>query len=220
MWNGLVELIRAAIFGASHVLGGSLGGGVLFVSFAVRLALLPLTLRIARRNRELQIKLAAAKPEIDALQERYTNDPARVMRETQAVYAKHGIRPLSAEGIAGFAIQAPLFSAFFAALRTGLGARARFLWVADLARPDGWLIAIVSLLTAGAVVATPAASGSSSNASRVFLLVAVGGTIALLWSASSAAALSVGAGTAVSVIQSWILRRDPSGAAATEDAKA
>jgi hypothetical protein len=39
-------------------------------------------------------------------------------------------------------------------------------------------------------------------------LFIVGGTLVFLWSASSAVALSVGAGSAVSVLQNWLLRRD------------
>ena len=84
MWAGFVELLRAAIFGAAHVCGGSLGGGILLVSAGVRLALLPLTLRLARRARDQQAKLATLLPELEALQRRYANDPLRVMRETRA----------------------------------------------------------------------------------------------------------------------------------------
>ena len=73
MWGSFVELLRAAIFGAAHVCGGSLGSGVLLVSAVVRLALLPLTLRLARRAREQQAKLATLKPQLDALQRRYAD---------------------------------------------------------------------------------------------------------------------------------------------------
>src|SRR5437762_2198885 len=47
MWVGFVELIRAGIFAAAHLCNGSLGGGVLVVSFVLRLGLLPLTLLVA-----------------------------------------------------------------------------------------------------------------------------------------------------------------------------
>ena len=71
MWAAFVEVIRAAIFSAAHVCGGSLGGGILLVSAVVRIALLPLTLKLARRAREQQAKLAALKPELDAIRRRH-----------------------------------------------------------------------------------------------------------------------------------------------------
>ena len=120
MWAGFVELLRAAIFAAAHVCGGSLGGGILLVSVGVRLALLPLTLRLARRARDQQAKLATLLPEMEALQRRHANDPRRLMRETRALHAKHGIRLLTPSGLVGMAIQLPLFGGLFAAVRTGL----------------------------------------------------------------------------------------------------
>ena len=51
-WSDVIDLLRALIFGVAHVCNGSVGVAVILVSFAIRLALLPLTLRLARRARE------------------------------------------------------------------------------------------------------------------------------------------------------------------------
>jgi hypothetical protein len=40
------------------------------------------------------------------------------------------------------------------------------------------------------------------------VLISVGATLAFLWTASSAVALSVGAGSMVSALQSWLLSRE------------
>ena len=84
MWAGFVELIRVTIFSAAHLCAGSLGSGILAVSIVMRLALLPLTLRLARQAQLQQARLAALKPEIDALQKRFAKDPARLMREKRS----------------------------------------------------------------------------------------------------------------------------------------
>ena len=204
MWAAFVELLRAAIFSAAHVCGGSLGGGILLVSAVVRIALLPLTLKLARRAREQQAKLAALKPEIDALQRRYASDPRRMMREIRALQEKNGIALLTPSTFVGYAIQAPLLGGLFTAVRTGLGSKVRFLWVADLARPDMTLLLGVAALSAWGVSssATPASQASQQN---VMMLVAVGLTMVFLWSASSAVALSWAAGSAVTVLQNWLL---------------
>ena len=207
MWAGFVELLRAAIFAAAHVCGGNLGGGILLVSAGVRLALLPLTLRLARRARAQQAKLAALRPELETLQRRYANDPGRLMRETRALHAKHGISLLTPSGLAGMAIQFPVFGGLFAAVRTGLGARVRFLWVGDLARPDGALLLIATALTAWSLSSAPNTPGETTSQTPL-LVVGLVATAALLWTASSAVALSAGAGSLVSVLQNWLLSRD------------
>lgn len=207
MWGSFVELLRAAIFGAAHVCGGSLGSGVLLVSAVVRLALLPLTLRLARRAREQQAKLATLKPQLDALQRRYADDPGRLWTEVRALHKQHGIALFTPSGFVGLAVQLPLLSGLFAAVRTGLGAKVRYLWVADLARPDRTLALGVAALTAWGLSRAPSATGQPGG-QTAFMLIAALGTVAFLWSASSAVALSAGAGSLVSVLQNWLLSRD------------
>jgi YidC/Oxa1 family membrane protein insertase len=206
MWAGFVELLRAAIFAAAHVCGGSLGGGILLVSAGVRLALLPLTLRLARRARDQQAKLAALVPEMEALQRRYANDPGRLIRETRALHAKHGIKLLTPSGLVGMAIQFPVLGGLFTAVRTGLGAKVRFLWVGDLARPDGALLLVATALTAWSISSAPSTPGQTSQ--MPVLVIGVLATAAFLWTASSAVALSAGVGSLVSVLQNWLLNRD------------
>ena len=207
MWDSFVELLRATIFSAAHLCGGSLGGGIFLVSAGVRLALLPLTLRLARRAREQQVRIAALRPEFDALQRRHANDPRRLMTETRALYRAHDIRVFSPSGVVGIAIQIPLFSALFVAVRKGLGAKVRFLWVPDLARPESLLILGVTALTAWGASSTPPSPGQTTTPT-VFVAIAVVGTLAFLWAASSAVALSMGAGALVQLLQNWLLVRD------------
>jgi hypothetical protein len=100
----------------------------------------------------------------------------------------------------------PLFAGLLAAVRGGFASKARFLWIADLARRDAVLALAVTALTGWIVARTPMSSNQSSP--TLFVLVAVIGTAVFLWTASSAAALSVGAGSLVSLLQNWILARD------------
>jgi YidC/Oxa1 family membrane protein insertase len=206
MWAAFVEVLRAAIFSAAHVCGGSLGGGILLVSAVVRIALLPLTLKLARSAREQQAKLAALKPELDALQRRYASDPRRVMREVRALQAQNGIKMFTPAMVLSFAIQSPLLGGLFAAVRNGLGSKVRFLWIADLARPDATVLLGVAALTAwGVSGSTTPGQAAQQNA---MMVVAVGATMFFLWSASSSVAQSWGAGSAVSVMQNWIINRE------------
>ena len=213
MWGSFVELLRAAIFGAAHVCGGSLGSGVLLASALIRLALLPLTLRLARRARAQQAKLATLRPELDALQRRYANDPLRLMTEVRALHERHGIELVTPSGFVGLAIQLPVLSGLFTAVRTGLGAKVRFLWIADLARPDRTLALGVAALTAWVVARTPGATAQPGGQAALTVITVIG-TMAFLWSVSSAVALSAGAGSVVSLLQNWLSSRDAANASA------
>ncbi len=209
MWDGFVDLIRMTIVAVAHLCGGSLGAGVIAFSVAMRLALLPLTLRVARQARVQQARLVALKPEVERLQRRHAHDPARLMRETHALYAAKGIRLLSPGALVGLLVQLPLLSGLFAAVRAGLGARVRFLWIGNLALPDPLLTVVVTVLTAATMMLGLRPQGVTGPSSAlVFALLGVGGTLVFLWSASSAVALSLGAGSLVSGLQSWMLARD------------
>ena len=208
MWTAFVELIRVTIFAAAHVCGGSLGAGILCVSVALRLALLPLTLRLARKARDQQARMAALKPQLDALQTRHAKDPARLVRETRAVYAENGVQFMSLEGFVGLLVQTPLLGGLFSAVRGGLGARVPFLWIGNLARPDALLVSVVALL-AGAVFAIPRPQSTpGAPTTPTMMLFGMIATLVFIWSASSAVALSVGAGSLVSGLQNWMLARD------------
>jgi membrane protein insertase Oxa1/YidC/SpoIIIJ len=97
----------------------------------------------------------------------------------------------------------------FAAVRGGLGSKVRFLWVADLARPDATLLLGVAALTAWGVSSSASVPGQTGQQNATMMMVAaVGATLVFLWSASAAVALSFGAQSAVSVLQNWILNRE------------
>jgi YidC/Oxa1 family membrane protein insertase len=207
MWSAFVELLRATIFTAAHLFGGNLGAGILFVSAAVRLALLPITLKAARQMRAQQEKLAALQPQLARIQARHEKDPARVLVETQKLHAQHGIRPFTPGTLLSFGVQMPILGGLFAAVRQGLGSNVRFLWVRDLARPDLALVSLVCALTAASFIAPPAATGQPGM--PVLLKAAmIAVSFGFLWSVSSAMALSMGAGSVVSILQNWILARD------------
>ena len=88
-----------------------------------------------------------------------------------------------------------------------LGAKVRFLWIPDLARPEATALLGVTALSAWVASSTPVAPGQTTTPT-VFVVAAVIGTLVFLWSASSAVVLSMGAGSLVSLLQNWLLARD------------
>lgn len=207
MADAFVDLIRAAVFVVAHLLGGSIGGGVLAVSLAARLALLPLTLRLARRAAGQREKLARLQPELARLRERYRRDPGELWRRTQALYRRAGYRTFDPQALVGGLLQVPVLGSLYAAVRRGLGAGAPFLWVADLTRPDALLaLGVAALTAAGTYLA--ARSGAPRHAAAQ---AALSGLLALLIFGRASSALLLGwAGSAAgNVVQALVLARRP-----------
>jgi YidC/Oxa1 family membrane protein insertase len=208
MWEGFVELIRVTIFGAAHVCGESLGGGILLVSLLVRLALLPTMLRLARRAREQHAKLAAIGPQLERLRKRFAKDPAELWRATRALHQRHGIPLMDPRGLLVSIAQIPLLTGLFSAVRSGLGEGAKFLWIGNLARPDAPTLLVVAALTAAAGLLMPKAAAGQPDLGATLAIVSGIGVLIFLSATSSAVALSIGAGSAVTAMQNAILRRE------------
>ncbi|MFL5612893.1 MAG: YidC/Oxa1 family membrane protein insertase [Gemmatimonadaceae bacterium] len=201
-WSSVLELLRVALFALAHVCGGSLGGGILLLSFIVRLALLPLTLRLAIRAHEYQVIVKRLKPRLDALQSRHGANPARLARETRELYSANGIGMAPKGTFLGAVVQMPIGAGVYQTIAS-IGKRAvRFLWVHDLSRPDALVASIAAGLTGAAVMAGP-----SSPTSRLTAGLAALSTFLIAWRLSAGVGLYWVASNIVGVVQSALVRR-------------
>ncbi|MDQ2665703.1 MAG: YidC/Oxa1 family membrane protein insertase [Gemmatimonadota bacterium] len=202
IWSGLIDLVRALVFAASHVCGNSLGDGILLVSFAVRIALLPMTLRVARRMRDHQAHVATLAPEMERLRLRYRDDRTGLAQATTALYERNDLSILPRGVVSSSLIQLPIGAALYRAFATGLGPRAGFLWIGDLARPDA-VIALLSAVLAGVAV------GAGPSTSRTAIVTNMLLTGFLAWRLSASVGLYWVASNSVGAVQSIVLRRAP-----------
>jgi YidC/Oxa1 family membrane protein insertase len=203
IWLSLLELFRVLLFSLAHVCGGSLGSAILVLSLMVRVALLPYTLRVAMRMRAHQAKLQQLAPELARLRQRYASDPARLRRVTRALYAEHGLSTLPKGTAASMVVQTIVGGAVYQAVGSVARRAAGFLWISDPTRPD----ALIASIAAGLAGAATVAAGSGGGAGRVSAAVTAGVTFILTWRLSAATALYGVASSAVSVVQSLLLRR-------------
>jgi YidC/Oxa1 family membrane protein insertase len=201
-WSSVIELLRVALFALGHVCGGSLGGGILLLSFVVRLALLPLTLRLAIRAHEYQVIVKRLKPRLDALQSRHGANPTRLARETRELYSANGIGMAPKGTFLGAVVQMPIGAGVYQTIAS-IGKRAvRFLWVHDLSRPDALVASIAAGLAGAAVMAGP-----SSPTSRLTAGLAALSTFLIAWRLSAGVGLYWVASNVVGVVQSALVRR-------------
>lgn len=198
----LISAVQGFIVLVAAATGGNIGFAIVAVSVAVRVALLPLTIRLARRAEEQAARLARIQPELERLKVQFRKEPERLAAETLALYREHGVRPLDPRSIGVLIFQLPVVSALYSAISRGLGAGRRFLWIKDLAKPDLFLVAITAALTWLTSVL-----GASRDVPKAAAMIGTVLTIAIMWRLSAALGLYWASSTAVGAVQAFWLRR-------------
>ena len=131
------------------------------LSLGVRVALLPLTIRMARRAQRNQELARALQPEIDELKRRFEKKPDRLFEETMKLYKKHNFSPFDAKTLVGGFVQWPVFAVLYGAIKRSLSSSRAFLWVKNLSAPDVLLTFVILTLTALTAYLMPSASGQA-----------------------------------------------------------
>lgn len=113
------------------VVGLSYGWAIIAITVIIKVLFWPLTQASMRSMK----RMAALQPQMKALQEKYKDDPAKLNKKMMEFWKEHRINPMS--GCLPMLLQMPVFIGFFYMIRSAIELRgARFLWVADLSRPD------------------------------------------------------------------------------------
>jgi YidC/Oxa1 family membrane protein insertase len=181
-----------------------MGLAIGMLSLSVRLALLPLTLWIARRSLEAQAALKKLEPQISSIRKKHKDDPQRMWEETAILHRQHGIKLMEGKTLLSSLVQIPLFFGLFAAVRRGLSSTGGFLWVKDLMQSDPLLACLCALLTGVSAFLAPTVPESQRTASIV-LPAAL--TLVFLWRISAGVAIYSFSSSMVGVVQSLLIRR-------------
>ena len=204
-WSAFVDLLRELLFVLAVPLGGNLGAAIVVLSLGVRLALLPMTLRLARSAQRTQARIRALAPELARLKQRYASDPVALGRAMQSLYRANGIGVIPRGSGWNLLVQGVVGAGLYQAITQGVVRGGRFLWITDLAQPD----ALVAFLAAGLgtlagllVSATPGTE-SARNIAMVSGLV----TFVVAWRLASGLGLYWAASGLIGVVQSLLTRR-------------
>src|ERR671915_56735 len=85
---GFFEVFSAALTGF-YALVPSLGLAIVLLTIAVRLLLLPLSIKQTRSMREMQ----RIQPEVKKIQTKHKGDRQKMNEEMMALYKEHGVNP-------------------------------------------------------------------------------------------------------------------------------
>jgi YidC/Oxa1 family membrane protein insertase len=204
VWSEFVDVIYGTLVCVSTALGGSMGMAIAIVSLITRLALLPLTLRLAYRALEVQAAIKKIEPQLARIREKHKKDQSRLAEETARLYQANGIKLVDGGSLLGTAIQAPIFLGLLGAIRRGLAAGGRFLWIKDLGVPDPALAWCGALVTAVSV-----ALGPTLSASQRVPAILVPALLTLVFLSRMAAGVSLYTLTSglVGIVQAVLVRR-------------
>jgi YidC/Oxa1 family membrane protein insertase len=201
LWSNVIDVLRGGLFVLAHLFGGSLGAAILVASAAVRVALLPVTLKSAQRRIMRERALRALAPELDAIKKRFAKQPTLVLAKTRELQEAHGIKSVDPKDAIAAALQFPPVATLYAAIRGSVnagGTTGAFLWVRSLAKPDRGLALVAAGV--GALIAR-AAMPAIPNGNTAALVAPV-----LLTSIITYALLShLGAGLALYSIANSII---------------
>ena len=199
MYNILVAVLTHLV----QWFGGSLGWAVLTLSLGIRLALLPLTIRISRRMMRNQQIARTLQPELDEIKKRFEKKPELIFGEMQKVYKKHGFSPFDLPAMLGSFVQLPVFAFMYRAIRDAATSGGAFLWIRNLASPDAWLTLAVLALTGAAAYFMP---NLSESAKTTLILIQIAVTFFIVWKLAAGLGLYWVASSSVGLFQNLWLR--------------
>jgi len=138
--------IPEAIVVFFHDLGLGWGPSIVALTFAVRLAILPLSLKQIKSMRAMQ----ALQPQLKAIQEKHKNDKQRQQQEMMRFYQENSFNPLGA--CLPLVLQIPFFITLFYllrsdAFRTDIRGEESFGFIPNLAEPlTAYPLVLVTML--------------------------------------------------------------------------
>ena len=208
--NALHDLIPAV----------SYGWIIVFITVLLRLVFWPLTAASMRSAKKMQ----ALAPQVNALRDKYKDDPQKFTQKQWELWRKNKVSPMS--GCLPMLIQMPVFIGFFTMIRSAIELRgAHFLWVGDLSKPDtlfvipglNFPVNLLPLLMVGAMVwqshlqpPSPGMDPAQQKMMRYMPLI----FLLFLYGYSSGMALYMTVSTLLGIVQMQLLRRQMAAAPA------
>jgi len=196
------DMILALLASLSHAFGGSLGCAIVILSLGIRIALLPLTTRLARRALRNQEVMRTLQPEVEQLKRRFEKKPERLFEEMRKLYREHDCRPFDIPTLVGIFIQLPIFGVLYSSIRSSLSSKSAFLWIRNLASPDIWLTLVIVFVTGLSAYLMP----SNSEHRNTLIVIQMVVTFLIVWKLAAGLGLYWASSSLVGLFQTVWLR--------------
>ena len=202
---------------------GNYGIAIILLTVLSKVLFYPLTVKSMRSMKAMQ----ALQPQVNALRNKYKNDPQRLQKETMELYRKYGANPLG--GCLPMLAQVPVFYALYLALSASVEIQnAAFLcigrlfgvdlWICDLAAQDPtYVLPILMGITMFVQQKMTPTAGDPRQAKMMLIIMPAMMTLFFL-NLASGLVLYWTVSNALQILQQWYMNR-PGRARAEREAK-
>lgn len=202
IWNIWTSFITNGINFLSMYFGVSEALAIIIFTLLARIMLMPISLKSAYMMHKNKLAIERVRPEIERLRDLYSGKPGELAKRTMAIYKKHGIKFLDKTSVINIGSQGILGLGIFQALRD-MVISSKFMWIADIAKPDVILAFVVGVLTFTSMQMMPGAVEQQNL--LIFLIPAMVSTFVLV-SFPSALGLYWATSNIVTIVQTLALR--------------
>jgi YidC/Oxa1 family membrane protein insertase len=161
--NGLIGLMTLL----SNHIGISEAGAIIALTLLLRILCMPLSLKAAYQGYVTQQAMVALKPKLEALRLLHKDNRQVLATETMALYQQHGISFFGKWTMLNAILQSAVGIGIYQTV-TSLSLTSRFMWIANLAKPDAWLTAADTLLMIGGMALMP---GVTENSHSIWIML-------------------------------------------------
>ncbi len=131
-WTGILALALLRALKLFHHISPNYGVDIILLTVAIRLLLLPMSIKSQRSMMRLQ----QLQPQVERIRDKFKEDRERLNKEMVDLYRRNHVNPVG--GCMPMVIQLPIFIGLYAALLNAVELRhAPFMgWIRDLSAPD------------------------------------------------------------------------------------
>ncbi|MCG8489479.1 MAG: YidC/Oxa1 family membrane protein insertase [Chromatiales bacterium] len=202
LWELWLTFITNGIDFLSAYLGVSEALAIIVFTLLSRMLLMPLSLKSSYLMYKNRLAVEKIRPEVERLREIYSDNPGELAKRTMAIYKKNGIRFIDRTSIMNIGSQGILGISMFQALRN-MAFSSKFIWIADIAKPDVILAFMVGVLTFASMLIMP---GTVEQQNFLMLFIPTVVVMFVLASFPSALGLYWATSNAVTIVQTLVLR--------------
>ncbi len=203
LWSLWTQQLETAVtFLAAHF-GLSQALAIILLTLIARAVMMPLSLTSAYKMQKNKAAIERIKPELEALRKTYKDNATELAKCTMALYRENGITfidkisllNIGSQGVFGLGVYQVLSRVAF---------NSKFLWIANLAKPDFYLTILVGALMLLGMALMPGATADT----QMLLMLAIPVVISVVFIAALPSALGIywATSNAVTVLQTVALR--------------
>lgn len=138
-WMRAIYLVMTDVLNGIHkFIVSNYGLAIMLLTVIVKLLVFPLVLRAIKIQAKSSAEMRRIKPHLEAINEKYKDNPQEKQRHTWKVYQEHGVNPIAGmRSCLPILPQMPVFIALYRIANDTIDLQgASFLWIKDLSQAD------------------------------------------------------------------------------------